>query len=534
MGKTLFTIVLAMIIACANATAADTLSSHKPPRPPRTKSNAPRFERQRDEHTLLTNLVVFIRFADDEEITKSFDEVNQMFNDSTPDASSVWNYFNSMTYSKINYRSVYTNNITGSTIVSYQDSHPRAYYEPYSPSNPIGYEPFPVDAVCPREMHLIAEVLHYIDSMNLVDEDINLDGNNDGYIDNISFILKGTVGNWADLLWPHMEFFHNDQADVPYTVTVNGKTPNAYNFEFENSGYYFSANVFSHEMGHSLGLPDFYHYTNYSNVAPVGIWDQMAQNNMQQVSTILKYKFLNLIDEPVQITEDGTYTLLSNASSSTQNCYYIKSAIDSTQWYTFEFRNPYDFMEDVPGKGLIIGRWVDTMDVNDMYESGNGFFDFHNRAHSYWVFRPGSNIDTVDGQIWYAAFSNDVFYARTSFGPSTDPHPYLTDGTPETSFEITNITVNGNSLTFDVHFFDVGIRPLSEEKLEIYPNPAHNTLNITTDSAKSYEIYDMMGKMIMSGNVSDSQINVSSISEGLYFIKVYTDKKCLTEKFIKK
>jgi M6 family metalloprotease-like protein len=247
-----------------------------------------------------------------------------------------------MTYGKINYHTIYTNDIQNSSIVSYQDSKPRSYYQPYSETNPDGYPPQTMGITNPRETELLVRVMRYVDSLHLIDNDVNLDGNNDGMIDNISFIIKGNVGNWNDLLWPHMNFFGTEA----YQLSINGKIPSAYNFEFANSGPYFTANVFSHEMGHSLGIPDYYHYYHYNNVTPVGLWDQMAQNNLQQVSTIIKYKFLGIVDEPAEITVDGHYVLNSNSSSDHQNCYFIRSAIDPNQWFTLEFRNCDDFMEN--------------------------------------------------------------------------------------------------------------------------------------------------------------------------------------------
>ena len=102
---------------------------------------------------------------------------------------SVYNYFDAMSYGKIHYNTVYTNQIQDNAIVSYCDRHPRRYFEPYSVNNPEGYLPFSPDSICPRERQLLADALHYIDSLHLVDSNINLDGNEDGYIDNISFIF---------------------------------------------------------------------------------------------------------------------------------------------------------------------------------------------------------------------------------------------------------------------------------------------------------------------------------------------------------
>jgi len=74
-------------------------------------------------------------------------------------------------------------------------------------------------------------------------------------------------------------------------------------------------------------------------VVLLGLWGQMAQNNLRQASSIIKYKFLGIVDEPAEITVDGHYVLSSNSSSDHQNCYFIRSAIDPDQWFTLEFRN---------------------------------------------------------------------------------------------------------------------------------------------------------------------------------------------------
>lgn len=521
--KKLFSLaVVTLILNCCLASIPDSVRMRLP-LPPKSKMPLPKVNLQNRDQINLTNLVVFIRFADDPEIDKTFSEIDQMFSDSSAGAMSVYNYFDAMSYGKIHYNTVYTNQIQNNTIVSYCDRHPRCYFEPYSVNNPEGYEPFSPDSVCPRERQLLADAMHYIDSLHLVDPSINLDGNEDGYIDNISFIVKGGCGEWASLLWPHMEFINNE----PYPVTINGVVPYTYNFELEGSGYYFSANVFCHEMSHSLGLPDLYHYYNYSFIDPVGIWDIMGQNCMQQLSTILKYKFLGIIEEPIQITEDGDYTLLSNASADYQNCYYIKSAIDSAQWYTLEYRNNFDFMDNVVDNGLIIGRWVDTVDVGDIYNSGNAMFDFYQYVHNYWVFRPGSEIDTVNGSIYYAALDN------TSFGPTTNPHPYLTDGTPENSFEITDIHADGATLSFHVHFLNTGIEDNSTDDIMVSPNPVMDVVRVQGNRIQKIEIYNALGSMVEVIDNPGNTINLSSYQAGVYLFKITSERGVLVKKIIK-
>lgn len=485
----------------------------------------------------LYNLAIFVRFADDEEIDHSFQDIDDMFNKEDSGYYSVYNYYKESTYDKIHFHTVYANQISGGQIVSYTTQHPRAYYQPYSPTNPIGYQgELPFIGISMREAELIAEILQAVDSRGLVDTYTLLDGDGDGYIDNVSFIVKGGVGEWASLLWPHMEFFPQDSIDFP--VMVNGIRPHAFNFEFEGAPMYFTARTFCHEMGHSMGLPDLYHYKYYSNVSPAGAWDLMCStNNYQQISTMLKSKYLHVAEEPIQITEDGTYTLLSNASSPSQNCYYIKSAIDSTQWFTFEYRNQADVYDShIPGTGMLIGRWNDTVPITYEGMFANAFFDFYNHAHQYWIFRPGSSCDTVNGNPNQAHFS--FASGRTSFGPTTDPHPYLTNGTPELSFEITDIQEAGDYLTFHVHFLTDEVADVQAEKFSIYPNPAVHQVNVSGENMVSVELYNALGQLIRTEKATTSNfctMPLNSLSSGVYMLKIVSDDGSTSvQKFVKK
>lgn len=485
----------------------------------------------------LYNLAIFVRFADDEEINHSFQDIDDMFNKEEPNYNSVYNYYKESTYNKIHFHTVYANQIHGGQIVSYVTRHPRGYYQPYSPTNPIGYQgELPFIGISMREAELIAEILHALDSMGLVGTYTMLDGNGDGYIDNISFIIKGGVGEWASLLWPHMEFFPQDSIDFP--VMVNGIRPNAFNFEFEGAASYFATKVFCHEMGHSMGLPDLYHYINYGNISPADYWDMMCSgNSYQQISTILKSKYIHVSDEPIQITEDGTYTLLSNTSSASQNCYYIKSAIDSTQWFTFEYRNKADLFDSgIPASGMLIGRWNDTIPANHEGMYANAFFDYYNQAHQYWVFRPGSSCDTVNGNPYQANFSFES--GRTSFGPTTNPHPYLTNGTPEHSFEITDIQEYGDYMTFHVHFLTSEMENVVMNSFSIYPNPAVDQLNVSGENMRTIEIYNALGQLIITKNPAVDNfctIPVRNLSSGIYMLKVISnDGTASVQKFVKR
>jgi hypothetical protein len=71
--------------------------------------------------------------------------------------------------------------------------------------------------------------------------------------------------------------------------------------------------------------------------------------------------------------------------------------------------------------------------------------------------------------------------------------------------------------------------------LNMYPNPVTNgNLYISTDnnSAKSVEIYDILGKQVLNAKVSNNTVNVSNLKGGAYIVKIDEDGKTATRKLI--
>jgi len=70
--------------------------------------------------------------------------------------------------------------------------------------------------------------------------------------------------------------------------------------------------------------------------------------------------------------------------------------------------------------------------------------------------------------------------------------------------------------------------------VSLYPNPVKDILNIDlldNTSISSVKIYDLQGKLLLEKASND--IDVSSLSAGLYLIKIATEKGEFTKKFIK-
>ena len=71
--------------------------------------------------------------------------------------------------------------------------------------------------------------------------------------------------------------------------------------------------------------------------------------------------------------------------------------------------------------------------------------------------------------------------------------------------------------------------------LSVYPNPVTNgNLFITSNSgsSKTVIIYDVLGKLVLKGNVINQPLNVSSLNGGVYIVKITEDGKTATRKLV--
>ena len=244
-------------------------------------------------HGTLNNIAIFIRFKDDNEFTNSFSPIDNMFNDESQNAISMINYFKSASYNAITIHTHCYPEPNGEIIISYQDIHYRSYYEPESPTNPNGYDSSNMDE---REFGLLERAVNYVNT--IIPSNLNIDHNNDGKVDNVCFIIKGTVGDWNSILWPHKYVIPDDR-----TIIINGKRVSTYNFQMADATDYFNTSTMCHEMNHTLGAPDLYHYS-YSGPDPVGSWDLMNSNTTppQHCGAYIKWKYGYWIDEIPEIT----------------------------------------------------------------------------------------------------------------------------------------------------------------------------------------------------------------------------------------
>jgi len=82
---------------------------------------------------------------------------------------------------------------------------------------------------------------------------------------------------------------------------------------------------------------------------------------------------------------------------------------------------------------------------------------------------------------------------------------------------------------------DVSTEDVVMEVVSFYPNPASDVLNIRANNIKTIEIINMMGAIIIStsGSGNSYTLDISSLTPGLYFIRVTIETGVSVGRFIK-
>lgn len=379
----------------------------------------------------MNNVSIYIKFSDDTEFTTTRQTYDDLFN--LPAGNSLKSYFSEVSYTQFTISTTGYPACAMSTNYSYTDTHPRSYFQPYNAStNPNGY----VDETDRRlrEHALLRDAVNWVNANSPVPTNLDIDGDLDGNVDNVCFIVRGGNGAWASLLWAHRWVLYSEN------VYINGKRVWDYTFQPESQ---VNVKTLCHEMFHALGAPDLYHYNDGGlGIAPVGSWDLM-QSGGGHMGAYMKWKYSQntWITSIPEITTSGTYTL-QPLTASTNNCYKIASPNSTNQFFIVEYRKQTGTFEGtIPGSGLLVYR------IDNQY-TGNA----NGPPDEVYIYRPNGTT-TVNGSISSAHYSTET--GRTSINDATNPSSFLQNGTAG-GLNIYDVTSSsGSTISFKVGLSNV-------------------------------------------------------------------------------
>lgn len=228
---------------------------------------------------------------------------------------------------------------------------------------------------------------------------------------------------------------------------------------------------------------------------------------------------------------------------------YEQSFVPDSGWNAIQLNNPVV----IDGGDLWFGVWmVEPADSYPIYMDGAFANDY-----SAWYKR---------GPAWQSHFNgydyNLMIYGKIDGTPIT---PWLSvtpaSGSINAGANVTEtITVNSNGMnvgdtkTAKIHCYssdlensevivpvsltvtDVSVNEHNQIEVSVYPNPATNFVQISSDQIQRVEIYNMMGQLVFEQNYNDSHVVIptSSMAPGTYAVKVTATSGTTTKQVIVK
>jgi hypothetical protein len=98
-----------------------------------------------------------------------------------------------------------------------------------------------------------------------------------------------------------------------------------------------------------------------------------------------------------------------------------------------------------------------------------------------------------------------------------------------TPFNSSGFDLDAVGVIHDVAHFDV---PENEtEIIAVYPNPVKDRLTVKAENLQSVEVYNLVGQQIM--HSENAVLDLESLAQGIYFVRVTADGKTFTKRVVK-
>ncbi len=178
-------------------------------------------------------------------------------------------------------------------------------------------------------------------------------------------------------------------------------------------------------------------------------------------------------------------------------------------------------IQESPNNGYIVAGeiWSSDGDVGQ----NEGKWD-------YWI----AYISDTGTVIWENSFGGPGNDYAKSFDITNDGGFVLAGGSDDNGGD-----VSGNNGVSDFWIIKLS-KPLNlleydtEVHMKLYPNPISNLINIESEvKINKIEIFNLYGRKIKSINFEANSIDISELSNGVYFIRLMTKEGIVSQKFIK-
>ncbi|MDO9186598.1 MAG: T9SS type A sorting domain-containing protein [Bacteroidia bacterium] len=268
--------------------------------------------------------------------------------------------------------------------------------------------------------------------------------------------------------------------------------------------------------------------------------DTLQTNNSWQIGTPNKVLFDSARTRPNAIVTDTVNYYPINDTSSfvlkinrpTDAPFWVEWVpyiSGPTPFVSFMSKIDTDSLSDIGYVEYSLDNGTNWLPVNEYFFVG----DYHPPYYG-----PGTPFFTSTWNGWFETF----IYLGDS-----NPDPGI-ETVDSVLFKFTFVSdgINTNKegwIIDDIRFGTialVGVNDIEENNnFNIYPNPVNNEFTITaTETGKIYfqlKIYNILGEMVSQSIIENpkSQINISDLPKGVYFVKLISVTQILTKKIIK-
>ncbi|HXU27037.1 MAG TPA: T9SS type A sorting domain-containing protein, partial [Bacteroidia bacterium] len=224
------------------------------------------------------------------------------------------------------------------------------------------------------------------------------------------------------------------------------------------------------------------------------------------------------------------YQVVNSHDPNHKETYPVDVAPNYNDWFTYTVH-----FQNTGTASAINIRLEDTLDANLDLKT----FQVINYSHNNSVLLNGNllafnfpNINLPDSTDNLISSSGFVQYR-------IKPKVNLTAGTQIKNTAYIYFDYNAaiiTDTTINTFVAALGINQITNiGKVTVYPNPTNSNFIIETNSneKQTLEIFDVTGKMVLNRNITGkTNIDVSSLDNGIYFIQVKTNENISTQKII--
>jgi len=239
---------------------------------------------------------------------------------------------------------------------------------------------------------------------------------------------------------------------------------------------------------------------------------------------------------------------------------------------TYGFSNANYQNEEYVGAGIIWNNnQVSAVDGTDItgyntYEGDQGlyFVTATSLLNDDWMIGPEFTIEGVNSpslSFWARSVTNEWGLERFKIGIGSTTNPddftiissgaYVEAPVEWTQYQYDLSAYVGQTVRVGIHYVTsdafllqmdsfvvegtLGINDIENLEMNIYPNPVNGnfvTIQTPTNGVKYVEVFDITGKRLINTSLTADSLEVSSLSAGMYLIKVTVEGQSKTSKLV--